>query len=65
MEYVSELVRAHYEGQQDRFDVIVRQLAASEDMHGRPEVAERLRSIQQDAKALPGPRGPAGKGVSH
>lgn len=52
MEYVCELVRAHYEGQDERFDVIVGQLAASERMHGRQDVAERLQAIMQSARGL-------------
>lgn len=49
-EYVCELVRAHYEGRDERFDVIVRQLAASEEMHGSQAVADRLLDLQRQAR---------------
>jgi hypothetical protein len=48
-EYVTELVRAHYEGDDKRFGVIAAQLADAEDTlpGGSAEVALRLReSIQ-------------------
>lgn len=44
-EYLCELVRAHYDGDHDRFDAILTQIIGSEDRQGRHAVADRLKSI--------------------
>lgn len=44
-EYVCELIRAHYDGDSERFTVIAEQLADSEAARGSAEVARRVRSL--------------------
>lgn len=45
-EFVSELVRAHYEGDDTRFDVVLRQIIAAEIGIGSQEVAQRLTDLR-------------------
>jgi hypothetical protein len=50
-EFICELVRAHYTGDEERFDILVEQIARSEEIRGLPgsaEVAARLRDIQRN-----------------
>jgi hypothetical protein len=44
-ELVCELVRAHYDGDSQRFTVLAGQLAAAEELAGSAEVADRLRAL--------------------
>lgn len=44
-EYLCELVRAHYDGDDARFNVILQQIIGSETRKGDSEAAGRLRSI--------------------
>jgi hypothetical protein len=49
-EYVCELIRAHYDGDNDRFTVIASQLAVSEALHGSTEVARRIGKLLRGRK---------------
>jgi hypothetical protein len=44
-EFVCELVRAHYDGDEARFAVLVDQVASGAAFSGSTEVAARLRSL--------------------
>lgn len=47
-EYLTELVRAHYDGDERRFSVILSQVIRSERLHGRVELADRLQALYQE-----------------
>jgi hypothetical protein len=46
-EYVCEMVRAHYDGDETRFGTILAQLISSETRRGNHGVADRLRQLSQ------------------
>lgn len=58
-EFVCELIRAHYDGDDERFAVIAGQLADSEAARGSAEVALRVRDLLRagvSRREPPGPR---------
>jgi SpoVK/Ycf46/Vps4 family AAA+-type ATPase len=52
---MSELVRAHYAGDQRRFDNLLNQVIASESRAGHARLAQRLRDLRAQADASPPP----------
>lgn len=54
-ELLSELVRAHYDGDQRRFGSLLNQIIASESRAGHVQVAERLRDLRVRAEDQPPP----------
>jgi SpoVK/Ycf46/Vps4 family AAA+-type ATPase len=54
-ELISELVRAHYAGDQRRFGNLLNQFIASESRAGHVRLAQRLRDLRAEAEAAPAP----------
>ena len=54
-ELISELVRAHYAGDQRRFGNLLNQFIASESRAGHVHLAQRLRDVRTEAEAAPAP----------
>jgi SpoVK/Ycf46/Vps4 family AAA+-type ATPase len=54
-ELISELVRAHYAGDQRRFGNLLNQFIASESRAGHVRLAQRLREVRTEAEAAPAP----------
>jgi SpoVK/Ycf46/Vps4 family AAA+-type ATPase len=54
-ELISELVRAHYAGDQRRFGNLLNQVIASESRAGHVRLAQRLRDLRAEAEAAPEP----------
>jgi SpoVK/Ycf46/Vps4 family AAA+-type ATPase len=54
-ELISELVRAHYAGDQRRFGNLLNQFIASESRAGHLHLAQRLRDVRTEAEAAPAP----------
>jgi SpoVK/Ycf46/Vps4 family AAA+-type ATPase len=54
-ELISELVRAHYTGDQRRFGNLLNQVIASESRAGHVRLAQRLRDLRAEAEAAPAP----------
>lgn len=54
-ELISELVRAHYAGDQRRFGNLLNQVIASESRAGHVRLAQRLRDLRTEAEAAPEP----------
>jgi SpoVK/Ycf46/Vps4 family AAA+-type ATPase len=54
-ELISELVRAHYAGDQRRFGNLLNQFIASESRAGHVRLAQRLRDLRAEADAAPKP----------
>jgi SpoVK/Ycf46/Vps4 family AAA+-type ATPase len=54
-ELISELVRAHYAGDQRRFGNLLNQVIASESRAGHVRLAQRLRDLRAEAEASPQP----------
>jgi SpoVK/Ycf46/Vps4 family AAA+-type ATPase len=54
-ELISELVRAHYAGDQRRFGNLLNQVIASESRAGHVRLAQRLRDLRAEAEAAPVP----------
>ena len=54
-ELISELVRAHYAGDQRRFGNLLNQFIASESRAGHVRLAQRLRDLRAEAEAAPQP----------
>jgi SpoVK/Ycf46/Vps4 family AAA+-type ATPase len=54
-ELISELVRAHYAGDQRRFGNLLNQFIASESRSGHVRLAQRLRDLRAEAEAAPKP----------
>ena len=54
-ELISELVRAHYAGDQRRFGNLLNQVIASESRAGHVRLAQRLRELRAEAEAAPAP----------
>ena len=54
-ELISELVRAHYAGDQRRFGNLLNQFIASESRAGHVRLAQRLRDLRAEAEPLPSP----------
>ena len=52
-ELISELVRAHYAGDQRRFGNLLNQVIASESRAGHVRLAQRLRALRAEAEAAP------------
>jgi SpoVK/Ycf46/Vps4 family AAA+-type ATPase len=52
-ELISELVRAHYAGDQRRFGNLLNQFIASESRAGHVRLAQRLRDLRAEAEASP------------
>lgn len=52
-ELISELVRAHYAGDQRRFGNLLNQVIASESRAGHVRLAQRLRDLRAEAEAAP------------
>lgn len=52
-ELISELVRAHYAGDQRRFGNLLNQYIASESRAGHVRLAQRLRDLRAEAEAAP------------
>jgi SpoVK/Ycf46/Vps4 family AAA+-type ATPase len=52
-ELISELVRAHYAGDQRRFDNLLNQVIASESRSGHVRLAQRLRDLRAQADQIP------------
>lgn len=52
-ELLTELVRAHYEHDQRRFDNLLNQVIASESSAGHSNLAKRLRSLRAEGEAAP------------
>jgi SpoVK/Ycf46/Vps4 family AAA+-type ATPase len=58
-ELISELVRAHYMGDQRRFGNLLNQFIAAESRAGHVRLAQRLRDLRAEAEAAPVPSPPA------
>lgn len=54
-ELISELIRAHYAGDQRRFGNLLNQFIASESRAGHLRLAQRLRDLRAEAEASPQP----------
>jgi SpoVK/Ycf46/Vps4 family AAA+-type ATPase len=54
-ELISELVRAHYAGDQRRFGNLLNQYIASESRAGHVRLAQRLRDLRAEGEAAPQP----------
>jgi SpoVK/Ycf46/Vps4 family AAA+-type ATPase len=54
-ELISELIRAHYTGDQRRFGNLLNQVIASESRAGHVRLAQRLRDLRAEAEAAPEP----------
>jgi len=52
-ELISELVRAHYAGDQRRFGNLLNQVIASESRAGHVRLAQRLRALRAEAESAP------------
>jgi hypothetical protein len=58
-EYLTELVRAHYSGDDRRFSNLLNQVIAAESRAGHSRLAERLRELRIEGTApTPRPRPP-------
>jgi SpoVK/Ycf46/Vps4 family AAA+-type ATPase len=54
-ELISELVRAHYTGDQRRFGNLLNQFIAAESRAGHVRLAQRLRDLRAEGEAAPAP----------
>jgi len=54
-ELISELIRAHYAGDQRRFGNLLNQVIASESRAGHVRLAQRLRDLRAEGEAAPEP----------
>lgn len=54
-ELISELIRAHYAGDQRRFGNLLNQFIASESRAGHVRLAQRLRDVRAEAEVSPPP----------
>lgn len=48
-EYLTELVRAHYDQDEERFNTILTQIITSERLHGFTDVADRLTNMARNS----------------